>query len=126
MAQMDDSLAAEKLVQLAQRSVSQRKRHYARQPQRAGDVVAQLLAKRGYGAVRSDEQLAAAWTEAVGAAMAPYSRPVGVRRGVLEVTVSASAVMQELTFEKQTLLAAMQQAMPDARIKQLRLRVGQL
>ena len=123
---MDPELAAEKLADLAQRTAQHRKRHYARQPKQITDVVAQLFARKGYAATRSNEQLVSAWSEAVGAAMAKLSRPTVVRRGKLEVLVANSLMMQELGFDRARLLAAMQQALPDARIEELRFKVGKI
>lgn len=123
---MDDQLAAEKLIELAKRSALQRKRHYARQPRKAADIVAQLFAKKGYGATKTDSTLREAWTQAAGPGLARFSEPGAIRRGKLEVTVANSAMMQELTFEKDRLLRAMQQALPDARIDEIRLKIGKV
>ena len=43
---------------------------------------------------------------------------------MLEVTVSNSTIVQELTFQKQQILAELQAELPDANIRDLRFRVG--
>lgn len=123
---MDPKLVAEKLTQLSDRALRQRKRFYARQPRRAADIVAQLFASKGYGTDQSNQQLRQAWRQAAGPALARFSQPAGVRRGKLEITVANSMMMQEISFEKRRLLKAMQRAMPDARIEDLRFRVGKV
>lgn len=123
---MDPKLAAEKLTQLSERSTAQRKRFYARQPKPAKNIVAQLLARKGYGANQASEQLQNAWKEAAGDALARFSRPMRVSRGKLEVLVVNSMMMQELGFERSRLLSAMQHAMPDARIEEIRFRIGKV
>lgn len=123
---MDDQQAAEKLIELAKRSALLRKRHYARQPKKAANIVAQLFAKKGYGAAKTDSALREAWAQAAGPGLARFSEPGAFRRGRLEVTVANSAMMQELTFEKDRLLRAMQQALPDARIDEIRLKIGKV
>ena len=123
---MDPNLAAEKLAQLSQRSTAQRKRFYARQPKHAKNIVAQLLARKGYGANQANEKLQNAWNQAVGDALARFSRATRISRGRLEVLVAHSMMMQELGFERDRLLSAMQQAIPDARIKEIRFRIGKV
>ena len=78
--------------------------------------------KRGYGQIKSAEKLTAAWNEVAGR-MARRSRPGNLRRGVLEITVASSAVMQELVFQKKTLLKKLA-AHSGLNIKDLRFRVG--
>jgi predicted nucleic acid-binding Zn ribbon protein len=68
------------------------------------DVISELLNRRGYARVRADAAYADAWSEAAGEQMARYTRPGNLRRGVLEVLVANSTLMQELTFQKQAIL----------------------
>ncbi len=114
------------LDEFARRGQEQRRRDLRRQPQRMSDVLAQLVQKKGYARVRADQAHREAWQTAAGPAIAAVTEPGRITRGALEVTVANSLVMQELTFEKDRLLAAIQQALPDAGIKQLRFKVGQL
>jgi predicted nucleic acid-binding Zn ribbon protein len=94
--------------------------------QRMGDVLAQLMARRGYarlqGAAVEDEF----WQEAVGRPLGEHSRPGRTRRGVLEITVRNSTVLQELVFRKAELLEKLGRAMPDAKIRDLRFRLGMI
>src|SRR5262245_49670685 len=69
-------------------------------PQAMGDVMSQLLARRGYAQVQSAALCESAWQTAVGEKLAPHTRPGNVRRGVLEVLVATSSVLQELAFLK--------------------------
>lgn len=95
-----------------------------RGPQPIGDILSQIMARRGLARVRSGEAFAAAWTEAAGAAMAAYTRAGLVRRGVLEVIVGNSVLVQELTFRKAALLADLARLLPDERIADVKFRVG--
>ena len=61
---------------------------------------------------------------AVGDALAEHTRPGRTRRGVLEVTVRNSTVMQELVFQKTELIQILTDRLPDAKISDLRFRVG--
>jgi predicted nucleic acid-binding Zn ribbon protein len=102
----------------------ERRRHYARRPKKISEVLAQVVTVRGYARIQTAANFAAAWQSAVGPALAKYAQAGRLRRGVLEITVSNSMTIQELTFQKQTILAKLQTELPDARIRDLRFRVG--
>lgn len=95
-----------------------------RGPQRMDQVVASLLARKGYAQLQDGLEVNAAWEQAVGQPHGSASRAGGVRRGVLEVIVASSIVLQELTFRKKKLVALLAQALPEHRITDLRFRVG--
>jgi predicted nucleic acid-binding Zn ribbon protein len=102
----------------------EQRRHYARKPKKIADVLAQLITARGYGRTQSDANLAAAWQHAAGATLAQYTHPGRIRRGTLEVVASNSIIVQELTFQKQQILSKLQAELPDARIRDIRFRIG--
>jgi hypothetical protein len=112
------------VADFAARRDREQRRHYARRPKRISDVLAKVVLARGYGRVQSIENLATAWQAAVGESLARFSSPGGWKRGVLEVTVSTSTVVQELGFQKQRILAALRTEFPDAKLRDLRFRVG--
>ncbi len=118
--------AQQKLEDLNRRSESYSRWFRARRPRKIGDVVAQVVQRRGYAQAESARQLEEAWVIAVGEQGAGSTRVGKLRRGTLELLVASSLVMQELTFQKKKLLAAMQQSVPDAQIEQLRFRVGKI
>jgi predicted nucleic acid-binding Zn ribbon protein len=101
-----------------------RTRFAERRPQRARDVLTQVIARKGYAAVRGAEELADAWRGAVPAEFAKLTRVAGLRAGRLEVVAASSAVIEEIGFQKARLLEALRAAAPTARINDLRLRVG--
>ena len=98
----------------------------ARGPERIGDVLAQLMARRGFAAVRAAAACESAWREAAGELAAQYTRVASIRRGNLEITVANSTLVQELSFRKPALLKALSSLLPDERIKDLRFRVGMI
>jgi predicted nucleic acid-binding Zn ribbon protein len=93
-------------------------------PKAMGDVLSQLLARRGYAQVQSAAGCQAAWQEAAGQRLAGHTRAGNVRRGVLEVTVANSAALHELSFVKAKLLKSLAQLAPEQKIRDLRFRVG--
>jgi len=96
----------------------------ARGPEAIGDVLGQLMARRGFAGVRRAATCEEAWRQAAGELAAEHSRVGAVRRGTLEVLVGNSTLLQELTFQKQTLLETLGELLPDEKIRDLRFRVG--
>jgi len=93
-------------------------------PQPIGRVIGRLLARTGYDREQAGEALATAWRQVVPEPLAAHSRPGLVRRGVLEVFVTHSAIVQEFSFHKPALLAGLQTRLPDAGITDIRCRLA--
>ena len=127
---LSDSLAAEKLVDFQQRRAKQRRGFHGRSPKQIGNVIAQLVQRRGYAQVRASGQREEVWLEVLKAAeletWAESTRVAGLKRGVLEIHVASSLLMQELTFCKEQLLEGMANALPDDGIKQIKFRVANI
>ena len=96
----------------------------ARGPKPIGDVLAELMARRGFARVQSAAEYDGAWREAAGPLIAQYSRVGQLRRGTLEVIVANSTLVQELGFQKEALLKTLTELLPDEGIEQLKFRVG--
>jgi predicted nucleic acid-binding Zn ribbon protein len=95
-----------------------------RSPQKMADVLGELMARRGYARVQASEDLHRAWRTAAGDAAGPYTKVGAVRGGVLEVFVSNSTMLHELTFQKAGLLAALSRSLPEQRLRGLRFRLA--
>lgn len=95
-----------------------------RVPSKMGDVVNDLIARRGYLQSATAAALRAAWAEVAGDKFAASSQVGTVRRGVLNIFVKNSVVLQELSFRKSDLLKRLQAAPSGDKIKDLRFRVG--
>lgn len=96
-----------------------------RGPKPLKDVLGSLLAARGYGRLRAIGELESAWESAVGEPASRQTRLGTIRRGILNVTVSHPTLLEELAaFRKPEILAALRRAAPDARILDIRFRVG--
>ena len=96
----------------------------ARGPQAIGNILSELMARRGFARVQSGAAYEAAWREAAGALAAEYTSVGALRRGKLEVVVANSTLMQELLFQKSDLLKNLAQLLPDEGIQDLRFRLG--
>ncbi len=95
-----------------------------RGPKMIGDVVSELMARRGFGRLQSAEGYEAAWREAAGPLAAKYTRVGLLRRGTLEVIVANSVLVQELGFQKGGLLKSLSELLPGQGITNLRFRLG--
>lgn len=89
-----------------------------------GDILPELIARRGYAAVQTAEALEAAWREAAGEFLARQTRLGRNRGGTLEVITASSTLTQELLFQKPALLAKLAELAPDQPVRDLRFRVG--
>lgn len=95
------------------------------------DVLGELLARRGFARVQAGDDLAAAWRSAIGSTasgdlIAQHTRVGGIRRGVLEIRVAHSALVQELAFHKHDLLTALQTSSPEQQITDLKFKTGSM
>ena len=75
---------------------------------RMSEILGELFTVRGYGRFRARQELEEAWNAAVGEPLCRQTQLGEVRRGVLNVTVSHPALLEELSaFQKPSLLAAL-------------------
>ena len=96
-----------------------------RGPQRVSELLGELLMRRGYQGLRALAAVESAWSTAVGDVIAGHTRPSRLDRGTLEVFVDTGVLLQELSaFRKPALVQALQQALPEAGIREIRFRLG--
>ena len=120
---MIDKSAEEREYQLAIECVNRRQFH-PRKAKSMNNVVARIMSETGVGQTQSQQQIRNAWTAAAGKAIATVTAPGKLRRGVLEIIVESSAVMQQLVFKKSQLLLSINDCYNSADIKDLRFKVG--
>lgn len=70
------------------------------------------------------EDILAAWEEIVGAFLCKLSRPDAIERGILTVRLMQPTAHHALSLEKTKILARLQAKLPDAKIRDIRLRHG--
>src|SRR5271169_6868470 len=96
-----------------------------RGPRPLSDILGELFTVRGYGRLRARQELEDAWNRAVGEPYCRQTRLGEVRRGVLNVTVAHSTLLEELAaFQKSALLQALRACAPGMTIHDIRFRVG--
>ena len=92
-------------------------------PTAIGSLITRLLARTGYDREHGASSLAGAWEEAAPAALKGASQAGLVRRGVLEVFVSHSALVQEMGFYKGETIARLGELVPAEGITDIRCRL---
>lgn len=92
-------------------------------PQKLGELLSNLISRRGYAQQQTNEEIGQAWNEIVGQSLSQNSRIGRVRRGVLEILVSNSVALQELQFEKTLFLRRLKGLLPQHEIRDLRFRI---
>lgn len=94
-------------------------------PEPLGEILARLIAARGWGRRQARLHLERAWVAAVGSEQEPHTRVLGLRRGVLEVEVNSPVLLQELaSYHKRTLLAKLRQCLPNHMLTDVRFKAG--
>lgn len=95
-------------------------------PEKIGEVLARLFTARGWGRTSERQKLEDAWTRAAGPEIAPRTRALALKRGVLEVEViGGGALLHELAgFHRRRLIAALTPLLGNRPVKDIRFRVG--
>lgn len=94
------------------------------EPQHVRKVLSELIALKGLARVHGTEQLQQAWRTVAGDEMGRKSRVLELTRGVLNVGVSNSALLNELAgFHKQALLEQLQQQFAHLKIQDIKFRL---
>lgn len=104
----------------------QHKRWWGRDPKHGSELINQLLSKKGYGQTNASALLEQHWAETVGQTLGGKCQPGVLRRGTLEIIVQNSSVLQEITFQKRTILKALQKRLQSMDIADLKFKVGPL
>ena len=94
-------------------------------PELLSDVLGKLFVARGWGRKSERTRLEEAWIEAAGLEAVPHTRVMALKRGVLEVEVKSSILMQEMAqFRKRSLLTALRAKLTGQTITDIKFRAG--
>jgi len=88
-----------------------------------GSIVNQLLSRRGYAQVSANERLQQVVADVVGPSLAGSFEVGNLRRGVLYIFAVDSVTLQELNFQKRSILHRVQQESPSNPIADVRFRI---
>lgn len=94
-------------------------------PERLKEVLSRLFTARGWGRRQGRLHLEKAWAAAAGPEHAAHTRVAGIRRGILEVEVNNSVLLQELAqFHKRRLLNTLRSSLAGTTVTDLRFKAG--
>ncbi len=94
-------------------------------PELLGEILSRLFTARGWGRRQERLRLEQAWAGAAGPEQAKQTQVSNLRRGVLEIVVGNSVLLQELAhFQKRRLLEELRKRLPGLTIIDLRFRNG--
>ena len=113
-----------KFFHFEQRRRAESARLFARSPKKIADVIGQVVTKKAYGRLLSDELLCGSWSAACGEEIARHTQVGPLRRGVLEIFVDNSTLLQDLTFQKAAILSRLKQLQPGGNVRDLRFRAA--
>jgi predicted nucleic acid-binding Zn ribbon protein len=89
------------------------------------DILARMFTLRGWGRRSARLHLERAWANAIEAHQRDQTRVLCLKRGVLEIEVNDSVLMQELAnFHRKRLLESLKKSLPNEHVKELKFRPG--
>ena len=97
-----------------------------RGPQAIGNVLSEFMARRGFARVQSAGGVRHRLVRGGRSAGGEVHPPRPVRRCTLKVVVANSTLVQELGFQKVSLLKSLANLLPGEGIENLRFRVGNI
>jgi hypothetical protein len=87
-------------------------------------VISELIQKKGLARVQGNAQLIGIWKSVVGEKVSSQTKVLGLKRGVLEVGVDNSALMNELaSFQKAGFVRKLQKEHSDHKISDIRFKL---
>lgn len=89
-----------------------------------GTIVSQLMSRRGYASVAAENAMTASVNASVGPALAGSFHIGKLNRGVLQILVVDSVTMQEFTFQKRQIIKRLLKDHPQAKITDIRFKLG--
>ncbi|MEO1524653.1 MAG: DUF721 domain-containing protein [Planctomycetota bacterium] len=91
--------------------------------QSIGSLVSQLISRRGYAEIAATDQFHSVIASVVGKSISEQVTVGKLRRGVLAVFATDSVIVQELTFQKRSILSRLAKELPEANVNDLRFKV---
>ncbi len=103
-----------------------KKQRFRRGPKRIDGILSDLMTRRGYARIFSNNGLLEAWSQAVPTRLGELTCPGKMTRGLLDVEVENSTALQELAFSKQKIINDLNQLLDGQRVRDIRFRVTPL
>ncbi len=102
----------------------ERKKIRRRQAKTMRTLLSDVLARHGYAQMRGADRIRNLFKQAVGPQLARACRVGRITKGVLQIVVRDSVVLQELSLQRDKILRTIGQEAPEVNIAGLRFRIG--
>lgn len=89
------------------------------------EVLRRIFTAHGLGEEFREQEPLFLWEEAVGEQIARLTAPLRVREGIIFVEVSSHVLVQELSMLKEEYIRKINELLGEARVRDIRFRVGQ-
>ncbi len=94
-------------------------------PEPIGDILTRLFTSRGWTRRLERQRLESLWTDICPESYRSDSRVLSLKRGILEIEVRSTVLMQELAqFHERSLLAKLQTKLANPKLKKIKFRLG--
>lgn len=103
-----------------------RRRGTTAKPQQLGEILARVTAKMHIPHEAKDPRLLSLWQQAVGPIISSQTHPLGIKRGILQVRVSAPVWLHQLQFLKEEIIGKFNELSPSHNVRQLKLVIGDI
>lgn len=104
--------------------LTKNRQRFMRRPKRPSNLIAQLMARKGWCQTGTANEMDEIWNEIVGEKWKNKTRVGNIARGTLEVFVENAAVNQRLGFQKKKIIAELDRRVPQNKITELKFRIG--
>lgn len=98
---------------------------FSKPPGHLSTAITRLIQLRGLSESGGRQQLREQWKQVAGERIAAGTRPIGLNRGVLEVSVHNAPLLSEIAqFHKSELLKRWKQMFPEVKVNNLRFKLS--
>ncbi|MFA5389018.1 MAG: DUF721 domain-containing protein [Candidatus Omnitrophota bacterium] len=101
-------------------------RKKGKKPEDIGEILGQVIKKLDTKTHGAREEVVRAWQAAIEPEAASHTKPVAFKKNILTIEVDSSAWLYVLSLKKKNILAAMKKRAGDAKIEDVRFRIGEI
>ncbi|MFH1853812.1 MAG: DUF721 domain-containing protein [Candidatus Omnitrophota bacterium] len=101
-------------------------RRHTKRPEDIKEIINKVLRRLEKKGSNKTEKILGAWQKIAGGPALNHSRPVSVKRGIITVEVDSSTWLYTLSLKKKEILSGLQKELKEERIKDIRLRIGDI
>lgn len=101
-------------------------RKKSNKPEDIGGIINQVIKKLDTKTHGAREEIIAAWHKAIEPGAIAHTKPVAIKKNILTIEVDSSTWLYVLSLKKRNILGAMKKTLGDAKIEDIRFRMGEI